>query len=78
MGCMINELIRITPTQCKECKKQLPRKKLIYSPCYNDWLCLDCYKAQFKPTPMHPTPIFIKRYSLRGKQWLKESEINLG
>lgn len=64
---MNNKHIRIIPTQCKECKKRLPRNKLIYANCYNDWLCLDCYNAQFDPTPMPPKPIFIKRYSLKGK-----------
>ena len=67
MRCMTNECTRKVPTQCKECKKQLPRNKLIYAPCYYDWLCLDCYKAQFESTPMHPKPIFIKRYSLKDR-----------
>ena len=65
MGCMNNEQIRFIPTQCKECKKLLPRKKLIYATCYNNWLCLDCYKAQFETILAHPKPVFIKRYSLK-------------
>lgn len=55
------------PTECKMCKKQLPRNKLIFSYCSNGWLCLECYKSQFTPTPMHPKPIYIKSYGNIGR-----------
>ena len=49
-----------TLKKCSICKKPLPGNKLTFSYCCDDWLCLNCYKNNFSPTPMHPTPIFLK------------------
>jgi hypothetical protein len=64
---MTNNNNQKIPTHCKVCKKQFPRNRLIYALCYEDWLCVDCYKAQFERTPMKPKPIYIKPWYQRKK-----------
>jgi len=51
-----------SPKECSACSKSLPRNRLLFSYCYNDWLCLNCHKNQFTPTQTHPIPIRIKSY----------------
>lgn len=48
--------------ECKMCKKNLPRNKLTFGYCHNGLICLSCYKSQFTPTPMYPTPVKLKSY----------------
>ena len=55
------------PKECSICKKPLPRDKLIFSSCYNGWICFECYKNQFKSTPIYPKPVFIKPREIKVK-----------
>ena len=47
-----------TLKRCSMCKKLLSGNKLTFSFCGGNWFCIGCYKNNFSPTPMHPTPLF--------------------